>query len=47
MLTVQYSWTSQQYQDWLKETLTATLLLPDEGRHGHPQTEIRKSSAYR
>ncbi|MEP7054844.1 MAG: helix-turn-helix domain-containing protein [Actinomycetota bacterium] len=26
MLTVQNSWTSQQYQDWLRETLTATLL---------------------
>lgn len=28
MLTVYCSWTSQQYQDWLRETLTATLL-PD------------------
>ncbi len=26
MLTVQSSWTSQQYQEWLRETLTATLL---------------------
>jgi len=26
MLTVQCSWTSQQYQDWLRETLTAALL---------------------
>lgn len=26
MLTVQSSWTSQQYQDWLTDTLTATLL---------------------
>lgn len=26
MLTVQSSWTSQQYQDWLQETLAATLL---------------------
>jgi AcrR family transcriptional regulator len=26
MLTVDCSWTSQQYQNWLRETLTATLL---------------------
>ena len=26
MLTVHSGWTSQQYQDWLRETLTATLL---------------------
>ncbi len=26
MLTVQNSWTSERYQDWLRETLTATLL---------------------
>jgi AcrR family transcriptional regulator len=26
MLTVHCSWTSRQYQDWLRETLTATLL---------------------
>lgn len=26
MLTVQNSWTSQQYRDWLRETLAATLL---------------------
>jgi hypothetical protein len=26
MLTVHCSWTSRQYQDWLEETLAATLL---------------------
>lgn len=26
MLTVDCSWTSQEYQDWLRETLTATLI---------------------
>ena len=34
MLTVQCSWTSEQYRDWLQETFTATLLADQSGSAG-------------